>query len=71
MSRAWGFPPLLPLLAPAGLLAFLAWPAFAQSDPTRPSNLTAEVVDICPAPTVFAPAVWTIRIFTRSLEAGR
>ena len=27
------------------LLAFLAWPAFAQSDPTVPSNLTGEIVN--------------------------
>ena len=45
MSRARRFPRLLPLPALAGLPAPLAWPALAQSDPTRPSNLTAEIVD--------------------------
>ena len=45
MSRTRRLLPLLPLLAVAALVALLAWPAFAQSDPTRPSNLTAEIVD--------------------------
>ena len=44
--RPASFPVIIAaLLVLAGLLAFLAWPAFAQSDPTAPSNLTAEIVD--------------------------
>ena len=33
------------LLVLAGLLAFLAFPAFAETDPAAPGNLTAEIVD--------------------------
>ena len=56
MSRTRRLLPLLPLLALAALVALLAWPAFAQSDPTRPNNLTAEIVDDAVALSWNAPS---------------